>query len=145
VLVELVTTRRNKNKRNGLSCGCWCDDHCIRLLTHSLRIVRGLFLFKPCLLVQLPSLAITFALDVLALMGGALALGRKQIVFAVFGASVLIAASATSTSVMIEWLIERVNFSMSVLGILYAFINAAALILSILSLVFLARSKPEFT
>lgn len=95
---------------------------------------------------QLPELAVSLALDVLAVLGGALALTRTRLLFAVFGASVLIVPSLSTTAFMIGLqLMAEGKPTTSISEIFYLIIYPNALVLSTLSLVFLAKSKQEFT
>jgi hypothetical protein len=94
----------------------------------------------------LPSEAIAIMFDVLALLGGALALTRTHLLFAVFGASVLIPASSGYVAIVLGSLMMRAeNLVLPVYAILFIIISPVALVLATLSLILLAKSKSEFS
>jgi len=96
---------------------------------------------------ELPSLAVSMMLDILALLGGVQALARRSIVFAVFGSSVLITISLSSTTSFFALLARAltVGATISSYEVLFITIPVVVLVLSVASLIFLARSRREFS
>lgn len=93
---------------------------------------------------ELPILLGYLALDSLAVVGGILALTRTRLLFAVFGASLLIPSSVSFTTFIAESLLLGENITMDAVSLIYVTFAPAALVLSALSLIFLTQSKPEF-
>jgi hypothetical protein len=104
--------------------------------------------FSSILWSELPSLAVGIMLGVLAVLGGASALVRKRLVFAVFGAAVILPESLSFTTFVVVSLARALmygDFTISVPAFLYIALSPVALVLSALSLVFLAKSRSEFS
>jgi len=97
----------------------------------------------------LPSLAVSMMLDILALLGGVQALAKRRLMFAVFGTSVLFTISLPSTTSLFALLarvLTRVeNPTSSAYEVFLITIYPVVLVLSVLSLIFLARSRREFS
>jgi hypothetical protein len=85
---------------------------------------------------------ITF--DSLAVVGGTLALIRTRLLFAVFGASLLIPSSLSYTAFAVESLLLGENITLAIIPLIYVIFTPVTLVLSTLSLIFLAQSKSEF-
>jgi hypothetical protein len=83
-------------------------------------------------------------LDSLAVVGGLLALTRTRLLFTVFGASLLIPNSLSYTTFAVEALLLGENITLAIIPLIYLIFAPVALVLSILSLIFLAQSKSEF-
>lgn len=98
--------------------------------------------------IQLPTLAVSITLNILSLLGGVLALVRTGFVFAVFGTSVLIPPSLSELTYLLA-LLARVltdaeSPTISFYEMFFIAISPVVLVLSVLSLIFLARSRREF-
>jgi hypothetical protein len=85
---------------------------------------------------------ITF--DLLAVAGGVLALTRTGLLFAVFSASLLIPTSFIFVASYVESLVLGENIILAISPLIVAIFTPVALVLSILSVIFLAQSKSEF-
>ncbi len=101
-------------------------------------------------LIEWPNLAVSVMLSILAILGGVQALARKRLLFAVFGASILIPQSLSNIAFALNWLVMPVlmfaeDVTMSVSSVLSIAISPVVLVLSVLSLIFLAKSKHEFS
>jgi ethanolamine transporter EutH len=101
--------------------------------------------------ISLPNLAVSVTLDILALLGGVQALARRRLMFAVFGTSVLITISLTGTTSIFASLARALtltgleNFAVSDYEVFAIAVSPVILVLSVLSLIFLARSRHEFS
>jgi hypothetical protein len=99
--------------------------------------------------IELPSLAVYIMLNILALLGGVQALVKKRLLFAVFGASILIPPSLSNTTFTLaslaRTLIFAEDFTISIAAVLFIASSSVVLVLSVLSLIFLARSRREFS
>jgi hypothetical protein len=97
----------------------------------------------------LPSLAVSIMLDILALLGGVQALAKRRLMFAVFGTSVLFTISlpgATSLFALLARALTGVGSpTISVYEVFLITIYPVVLVLSVLSLIFLARSRHDFS
>jgi hypothetical protein len=97
---------------------------------------------------ELSSLAVSIMLNILSLLGGVQALARTRLLFAVFGASILIPPSlstVTFTLASLSLALTRAeNLTISIYAVLFIVIYPVVLVLSVLSLIFLARSRREF-
>jgi hypothetical protein len=100
------------------------------------------------ILSEWPNLAVSIILDVLAILGGVLALAKTRFVFAVFGTSILIPSSLSSVTFILSALARSLtgteNLTISLFAVLFIAISPIVLVLSVLSLVFLAMSRNEF-
>jgi hypothetical protein len=101
--------------------------------------------------ISLPSLAVSVTLGIIALLGGVQALAKRRLVFVVFGTSVLITFSLTSTTSIFASLARALaltgaeNLTGSGYEVFAITIPSAMLVLSVLSLIFLAKSRHEFS
>jgi hypothetical protein len=100
--------------------------------------------------IQLSSFAVSILLDVLALLGGVQALVKRHLVFAVFGTSILFTISLSSTISILASLARALTQNLTVPATVSVYevfpltLFPLVLVLSILSLIYLAKSKPEF-
>jgi hypothetical protein len=95
------------------------------------------------------SVAVSTMLNILSLLAGVLALARTRLLFVVFGTSVLIPPSLSNTAFALvslaRALIGAENLTMSFYAALFIAISPIVLVLSVLSLIFLAKSRQEFS
>jgi hypothetical protein len=97
---------------------------------------------------ELPSSAVSIMFDILVLLGGVQALAKRRLVFAVFGASVLIASSLSGTTSLFALLARALtggSLTLSVYEVFFITVYPVVFVLSVLSLIFLAKSKDEFS
>jgi hypothetical protein len=99
--------------------------------------------------IELPRIGISIMLNILALLGGILALARTRFMFAVFGTSVLITQSLLNTASVSSLLAQAMtgaeNLIVSVFEVPFIVFSSVVLVLSVFSLIFLARSRQEFS
>jgi hypothetical protein len=93
---------------------------------------------------ELPIWLGDITLDSLAVVGGVLALARTRLLFAVLTASLLIPYSLSYTTFGVESLLLGENITLTNTSQIYVTFAPAALVLSTMSLIFLAQSKSEF-
>lgn len=97
----------------------------------------------------LPSLAVSIMLAILALLGGVQALAKRRLMFAVLGTSVLFIISVGGTTSLFALLARALtrgaNLTVSVYEVFFIIIYPVVLVLSVLSLNFLAKSRHEFS
>ena len=84
-------------------------------------------------------------MDVLAVFGGVMALSKRCFLLAVFGASVLIPGSLSSTIFGLESVLLYGEMTFALFHVIYLTFCPVALVLSVLSLNFLAKSNFEFS
>ena len=97
---------------------------------------------------EVSSFAVSIMFNILSLLGGVQALARTRLVFAVFGTSILIPSSLSAVTFTLTSLARSLtdaeNLTLSVYTVLFLAIYPVVLVLSVLSLIFLARSRHEF-
>jgi hypothetical protein len=100
-------------------------------------------------LIEWPNLAVSIMLGILAILGGVQALAKKRLLFAVFGTSILIPPSLSNITFALASLARVLIFAedvtISVIAVLFSVISPVVLVLSVLSLILLARSRHEFS
>lgn len=119
------------------------------LLIVAISVSRSEYYFSYYLfLSSLPNLGASITLSVVSLFGGVQALIKKRFLFAIFGTSFLIIQSLLNTTNVLDWLVSKLfpeEILMSGYPALFIIISPVVLILSVLSLIFLTRSKHEFS
>jgi hypothetical protein len=99
--------------------------------------------------IRLPTLAVSIVLNILSLLGGVQALVRTRFVFAIFGTSILIPPSLSELTYLLALLARVVTGAesptISFYDVFFIAISPVVLVLSVLSLIFLARSRHEFS
>jgi hypothetical protein len=94
--------------------------------------------------IEMPAWLAETAVLATALVGGALAITRTHLVFAAFGASVLIPGPVSTLALFAVALMRNQNITPAVTNYLYFAIFATSLPLAMASLIFLTMSKTEF-
>jgi hypothetical protein len=107
---------------------------------------------NPFFSLMVPSLITFLFFEVLAILGGVMALNRRSLVFAVFGATLVLTHSVGNILSGIEEIAaSRLGINIlpsyvtSLAGFIFFIIAPVTLVLSTLSLILLAKSKTEFT
>jgi hypothetical protein len=119
------------------------------LLIVAISVLRSEYYFRYYLfLSSLPNFGASIALSVVSLFGGVQALIRKRFLFVIFGTSFLIVQSLLNVTNVFDWLVSKLfpeEILMSGYPAVFIVISPVVLILSVLSLIFLTRSKHEFS
>jgi len=93
---------------------------------------------------EFPNWLIWIVFASLALVGGAFMFTRTHLLFSVFGGSLLIPSTASYALGVFETVLLGEYPAFSGIFVTYLILGPVAFVLSILSLVFLAKSKSEF-